>query len=153
MTLLELTDFWKDISLKHKDIKDFIVGSNYDAATGSDNYPQVFWELPYSITYPSLDKPKYQVQVSLSVYLATKVDSIIDDNYAISLAKEIGDAIIMYGKAKAGLLFMVDAVNAISVREYSDDNCAGMRYDITITTPMIASIAGGCDTVSDSFNE
>lgn len=133
MTLLQLTEFWQDIALKHKDVKTFLVGSWYDAATNTDDkYPLVFWELPYSISYPDWDKPKDTVQVSMSVFLSSKPDSIKDDNEAISLAKSIGDAIITKVE-DSDKQFTVDAVNAVSVREYSDDSVAGIRYDLTMT--------------------
>lgn len=131
MTLLELTDFWKDISLRHKDVQEFQVGSNYDSATNTDNkYPLVFYELPYSITY-NQDKPIDTIIFSLNVFLESKVDSIKDDYEAISLAKEIGDAIMLKAESEA-IDFKINSINALSVREYTDDSVAGIRYDISL---------------------
>lgn len=151
MTLEELKDFWQDISLKHKDVKDFQVGNNYDTATNTNNrYPLVFWELPYSINTPDWDKPKDVVNVSFCVYLSTKLDDIADSHEAISLAKEIGDAIITKAKQEAIPQFSIDAVNCISVREYSDDYVAGFRYDLTIT--LIKTMSPLCVDIDSLFN-
>ena len=134
MTLLDLTNFWRDVSLSHKDVLSFLVGSWYDAATNSDDkYPLVYWELPYSVNFPDINKSVDEVQISFSVFLSTKPDDVNDDNEAISLAKAIGDAIILKAKmsAPAGT-FTIVGVNAVSVREYSNDSVAGMRYDLTL---------------------
>jgi len=133
MTLLQLTTYWQTICLKHKDVLEFQVGSWYDAAANTGNkYPLCFWELPYSIQYPDITKPKDTVQISFSVFLSSKPDSIADDNQAISMAKSIGDAIIMKARLDTNEM-IINAVNAVSVREYTDDNVAGIRYDLTLT--------------------
>ena len=133
MTLENLKEFWKTISTKEKDVQQFSVGSYYDAAnSGNDDYPLVFWELPYSITYNAdFSKRLDTITCSLSVFLSTKQDDIKDSHEAISLSKTIGDAIITKARLDA-TEFIILSVNAVSVREYSDDYVAGMRYDITI---------------------
>jgi len=133
MTLELLKDFWKDIALKHKDVKQFNVGNNYDAANNTDDkYPLVFWEMPYSINYNAdWSKTLDTVMCSMSVFLYTKQDDIADSHQAISYAKSIGDAIITKVKLDA-TEFKVASVNAVSVREYSDDYVAGIRYDLQL---------------------
>ena len=150
MTLEDLKDFWKDISLKHKDVKQFSVGSNYDVATNnSDKYPLLFWELPYNINYNAdWSKGLDTVQISFSVFLSTKLDDIADSHEAISIAKSIGDAIVTKAKLTA-TEFKIQSVNALSVREYSDDYVAGMRYDLTLLLQRDI-----CDNnINDYFNE
>ena len=134
MTLENLKDFWKTIALKHKDVKQFNVGSWYDAANNTDDkYPLVFWEMPYNINYNlDIHKRLDSVLCSLSVFLYTKQDDIADSHQAISIAKEIGDAIIMKAQLEA-TEFKIDSINALSVREYSDDAVSGVRYDLTIS--------------------
>lgn len=133
MTLEELKDYWRVLSLKHKDIKQFSVGSWYDAATNtSDKYPLVFWEFPYVITYNNnFVKRVDNVNISFSVFISTKLDDIADSHQAISYAKDIGDAIVTKARMDA-TEFIILGVNAVSVREYSDDYVAGVRYDLTI---------------------
>lgn len=136
MTLQELTDYWQTLCLSHKDVKQFLIGSWYDAANNTDDkYPLCFYELPYTINYnPVWQKPIDTLQFSLSVFLSSKIDSIKDDNEAISYSKSIGDAIITKAQNEA-TGFKIQSVNAVSVREYTDDNVAGLRYDITILLP------------------
>lgn len=134
MQLEELKDYFRDLSLRHKDVKQFSVGSWYDAANNSDDkYPLVWWEMPYVITYSDgLTKRLDSVTISFSVFLYTKQDDIPDSHNAISIAKEIGDAIIVKAN-KDATEFKINFVNSISVREHSDDYVAGMRYDLNIS--------------------
>lgn len=131
MVLEELKDYWRDVCLSHKDVLDFQVGNDYDAATTTNKYPLCFYELPYTIDY-NLDKAIDTVQFSFNVFLNTKIDNIVDDHQAISICKSIGDAILSKIKAEA-LGFKINSVNGVSVREYSDDNVAGFRWDLNIT--------------------
>lgn len=133
MTLEELKDYWRDLSLKHKDVKQFSVGSWYDSATNTDDkYPLVWWEMPYAISYNAdFSKRVDAITCSLSVFLTTKMDDIADSHQAVSFAKSIGDAIITKAKLDA-TEFSILSVNSVSVREYSDDYVAGMRYDIIL---------------------
>ena len=153
MTLELLKEFWKDIALKHKDVKQFQVGSWYDTATQqkqpSDLYPLVFWEMPYSINYnANWSKTADNVTCSMSVFLYTKMDDIDDTHQAISYAKSIGDAIITKAKLEA-TDFTIESVNAVSVREFSDDYVAGLRYDIVIFLKRDI-----CDSeISEYFND
>jgi hypothetical protein len=61
-------------------------------------------------------------------------DNIESDFFAISLAKEIGDAILIYINETCDD-FKIDEASSLSLREFSDDSVAGMRYDLTITLP------------------
>lgn len=149
MTLEGLKDYWQSVCLKHKDVQQFSVGSNYDVATNTnDKYPLCFFELPYSITM-NLDKPIDTIQFAFNVFLSTKLDDIKDSHEAISIAKAIGDAILMYISRDDDSGFTLNSANALSVREYTDDYCSGVRYDISVT--MKRDI---CDkNINDYFNE
>lgn len=133
MTLENLKEFWRNISLLQKDVLTFNVGSNYDSATNTDDkYPLVFWEMPYTINYNAeFSKRLDTVTCSMSVFLYTKQDDIKDCHEALSFAKTIGDAIITKARMTA-TEFTIQSVNAVSVREYSDDSVAGIRYDIVM---------------------
>lgn len=150
MTLDDLKDYWKDLSLSHKDVKQFSIGSWYNAAESTDDkYPLVWWEFPYVVNYnQEFSKRVDSVIVSFSVFLSTKQDDVIDSHRAISFAKSIGDAIITKARMEA-TEFKITNVNAVSVREYSDDYVAGMRYDITLS--LLRDI---CEAdINDYFNE
>ena len=133
MTLLELNTYFKDLSLRMNDIKEFQTGSNYDIASNPSNkYPLVFFELPFAVDYPDFSKPKDTVRFSLSVFMSSKTDDIKSDVEAISFCKSIGDILLTKAVSEARH-FIINAVNAVSVREFSDDAVAGYRYDITTT--------------------
>lgn len=149
MTLENLKDYWQNVCLLHKDVKQFNVGNNYDTANNTDDkYPLCFYELPYSIDM-NMDKPIDTIQFAFSVFLYTKQDDIADAHQAISLAKAIGDAILMKIGADNDSGFTLNSANCVSVREYSDDYVAGVRYDIAITMKRDL-----CDkNIDDYFNE
>lgn len=150
MTLENFKDFWKAIALKHGDVLQFNVGNNYDIAEGrNDKYPLVFFELPYQINYnQEWSKGLDTITFSLSIFLSTTVDDISDSHEAISIAKSIGDAIITKARLDA-TEFKIVSVNALSVREYSDDYVAGLRYDITALLQRDV-----CENnINDYFNE
>jgi hypothetical protein len=135
MTLLQLRDYIEDISLRHKDVKAFSYGSNFDIAVNKeDSYPQVFMELPLLIAYDLGDEYRDSVDFAINVLVSIGADNIESDFFAISLAKEIGDAIITYINENCDQ-FKIDEANSLSLREFSDDSVAGMRYDLTITLP------------------
>jgi hypothetical protein len=148
MTLENLKEYWKTVCLKHKQVREFQVGSDYDAAVNiSNKYPLCFWEMPYSIQ-SNLSKPIDVVTTSFNVFIDTKLDDIKDSHEAISLAKELGDQIIQYVLLDTSKDFSLDSVNSISVREYSDDYVAGMRYDLVMTIKRDICI----EDVNDYFN-
>lgn len=134
MTLEQLKDYWKTIALKHKDVKSFNVGSWYDSANNTDDkYPLVFWEVPYTINYnQDWNKRIDTVTCSMSVFLYTKQDDIDDSHQAISISKSIGDAIITKAKLES-TDFIIQSINAVTVREFSDDYVAGTRYDLVLS--------------------
>jgi hypothetical protein len=135
MTLLELKDYIKDIALRHKDVKAFTYGSNYDVAVNKNNdYPMIFMELPMLVVYNLGDEYRDSVDFAINVLVNIAADDIESDFFAISLAKEIGDAILIYINETCDD-FKIDEASSLSLREFSDDSVAGMRYDLTITLP------------------
>jgi len=136
MTLTELRNYIESVCLAHKQIKQFVIGSDYNQAENTViKYPSIFYEMPYFIQYnvnPS--KQVDNVQFAFNVFVESNTDKIENDHDAISRSKEIGDAIVSYIMANADD-FRVINVTAISVREYTDDSVAGMRYEWTIALP------------------
>lgn len=136
MTLEELKDYFKTLTLSHKDIKEFYIGNDYNQAEQiTHKYPMVFYELPYYIDYNL--NPNRQVddlQVAFNVFVESNWDKIEKDHEAISRAKEIGDAIITYINFNA-TDFIVTRVSALSVREFTDDSVSGMRFELTLQFP------------------
>ena len=145
MTLEGLKVLIEETSLSHKDVNSFSFGNNYNIAeSGYDKYPHVFLELPYLITY-DFNKRKDTVQFALNVLLYSKVDDTTEDHFAISMAKNIGDSIIY--KLKENSELNIENVQGLSLREFSDDNVSGIRYELTISFQNETS----CD-YTNSFN-
>lgn len=150
MTLTELRNYIESVCLAHKEIKQFVIGSDYNQAEDTAiKYPSIFYELPYFLQYnvnPS--KQVDNVQFAFNVFVESNTDKINNDHDAISKGKEIGDAIISYIIANAND-FRVNSITAISVREFTDDSVAGMRFEWQISLPRTF-----CDksTWSDYFN-
>lgn len=134
MTLQEFLDIVRKTSLEHKDVSDdkgFSYGESFDLMlSGRDNYPHVFLELPYSITYEDGDQFK-TVDFALNVFLYTNPDSIEDDHIGISKAEQIGDAILAKLQAEYKTSFRLSGITALSLREFTDDDLAGMRFEAT----------------------
>jgi len=136
MTLDSFLEYFKKISTSHREVKDFYVGSDYNQAEQvTHKYPMIFYELPYFINY-SLNPSRLvdEVQFSFNVFVSSNWDNINDDHKAISMAKEIGDGIITYINEKSNK-FIFTRVDATSVREFTDDSVAGMRYETTLQLP------------------
>lgn len=132
MDLEQLLNYFKEVSLSHKDVNTFQYGNNYDIAANNvlDHYPVAFYELPYSITY-DLKKKKDTLQFSYNIFLTSKPDSIVDDHQAMSMAKNIGDA-ILFKISEEAQEFIIESANAVSVRQFSDDDVSGIRYDLVL---------------------
>lgn len=136
MTISELKNYIESVCLAHKEIKQFLIGDSYNLAEDTNIlYPSVFYELPYFLNYNV--NPSSQVdniQFAFNIFVESNTDKIENDHDAISRSKEIGDAIVSYIMANADD-FRVIGVTAVSVREYTDDSIAGMRYEWTIALP------------------
>ncbi|MFW6377359.1 MAG: hypothetical protein ACOCZ5_01810 [bacterium] len=136
MTLQELKDYFEKICLSHREINEFYTGNDYNQAEQiTHKYPLIFYELPYFINY-SFDPNRLvdEVQFSFNVFVQSNFDNIDNDHNAISKAKEIGDAIITYINQTAKHFVFIRA-DATSVREFTDDSVAGMRFETTILLP------------------
>jgi hypothetical protein len=133
MTLEQIKDSIKRIALEHRQINDFDYGEDFLLATGKGNdYPMAFLEIPYNVTY-DLSRNKYKtVQFALLVLFPPSNDAVKEDHTCISNAEQIGDAIITRMQDEFLLLgFLIDSVNGLSLREFSDDSVSGFRFEIS----------------------
>jgi ABC-type antimicrobial peptide transport system permease subunit len=149
MKLSELKDYIKSVSLAHKKIQDFYIGSSYNEAEDTNlPYPLVFYELPYYIQYNlNPNKRVDNVQFAYNVLVESNVDKALQDHDAISQAKEIGDDIITYILCDQRD-FIVSSITAVSVREFGSDSVAGIRFEWQVQLPREA-----CETdYADNFN-
>lgn len=134
MTLNELKEIIRITSLSHVDINTFDYGEAFEAATdGNYNYPAVFLELPFLIDYDIAGTEK-TINFAINVFDQTEFDSLDKDYNAFSKAEVIGDAIFAKLRNDNKTLFRFDSINALTFRNLTDDDLAGVRYDVTITT-------------------
>lgn len=135
MNLEQLKDTIKSVCQSHKRIVGFDYGEDYLVSVKNNNYPMSFLEIPYSVVYDSADKRFKSFQFALLILMQPNNDNVIEDHENISDAETIGDAIM--SKLKDILKSqgtIVDSVNGFSLREFSDDNVSGMRYDVQVRT-------------------
>lgn len=134
MKLQDLKDSIETIAMSFDGIKDFDYGEDYLLATGKGkDYPLVFLEIPYGLDYQLKNKQK-TVQFSLLVLFNSNVDDIKGDHETISEAENIADLMITKMQNEISE-FKIESANAVSVREFSDDNANGIRIDIKGLTP------------------
>ena len=132
MTLQEIKDTFKQVSLAHVDIKEFNFGETFDIPNGGDNaYPFAFLEIPY---LESIDNRRSKtLNFALNILITTGQDNRVEDHQAISDGNSIGEAIITRIQTENKELFF-ELITAISLREFSDDDVAGMRFEFVIRT-------------------
>ena len=132
MTLQEILNTFKAVSLAHVDIKEFNYGEIFDIPNGGNNaYPFSFLEIPYLVT---IDQRRSKtVQFALNIVLYTEPDDRVADHQAISDGEDIGEAILTRIQAENKELFF-ESITALSLREFSDDDLSGMRFEFTIRT-------------------
>lgn len=133
MTLEELKDNVQRICLKHKTIVNFEYGEDFLLATGKgSDYPMAFLEIPYNISYDLITNKFKDYSFSLCILMQVTNDDIVTDHTLISEAETIGDAIVTrITKELKPLGFLIEQVNGISLRNFSDDNVQGMRFELT----------------------
>lgn len=133
MTLELLKNRIRHISISHKQITDFDYGEDFLLATGKGrDYPLVFLEIPYNLSYEIPSNRFKSLQFALLVLMKPTNDAVDEDHVLISKSETIGDAIVTrFQKEAAQIGFIIDSVNGISLREFSDDNVQGFRFEIT----------------------
>lgn len=134
MTLNDLINRLESISLAHKDVRRFDIGSSYNRAEDNGGeYPLVYLELPYQYNYnANLDRLDDSLNIQLDILLESNLDNVKDDHKAIAIAKEIADAILMYITVRETNKFTIQTASGMSLREFSDDNVSGWRLDLDL---------------------
>lgn len=144
MTIDELMNNIKQLSLAHKDIVSYQVGESFDLATSksSERYPAVWFEIPIASDYN--DKRKKTHTAALNVLTLAKDDDILDQMKQTSFCESIMDDILQAIDAKY-LNIGISDVNSLTLRSYTDDDLVGIRVDITF-------IVGRTCSYKENFN-
>jgi|AntRauTorcE11897_2_1112592.scaffolds.fasta_scaffold23044_3 uncharacterized protein with HEPN domain len=134
LTIEEIKNRIKQVSLSHEDIESFDFGESFDVANFKNaTYPMCFLELPYLLTY--LDDRRFKT-IQLAINFLGRGDFEKDREYTnevISNMELIGDAVITKLEQEY-TDFKFDSVNAVSLRDFSDDSLSGVRYEVIIRT-------------------
>ncbi len=134
MTLETLKDILRTTALNHKQVKTFDFGEQFEAAVdGNYEYPAIFMELPVLIDYDDRGLQK-TFSFALDVMDLTDFNSIDKDYNAFSNCEVIGDAYFSKLKSDNNTEFRISDINALTFRNFSDDDLAGVRYELTVTT-------------------
>lgn len=132
MTIQQLVDRIKEISLNHKDLKSFHVGNTWDmaASKSSDVYPAVWVEFPVLVDYTVKDKT---YTFSIDILALPKQDDVYDEMNVISQCEQIGDQLMQIMKLYiANITF--GSMTGLTVKNLNSDIACGVRIDIKVNT-------------------
>lgn len=134
LSIEEIKNRIKDVSLSHKDITSYDFGETFDVANLKNaSYPMCFLELPYFLSY--LEDRRFKT-IQLAINILDRGDFEADrehTNSVISHMETVGDAII--SKLENNYKdFKFDSIDGVSLRDFSDDNLSGIRFEVVIRT-------------------
>ena len=131
VTLSVLTNIFNVVSLKHKNINQFYTGDSFDIAVNPQTkYPIAFLETPFNISYNDNGRTK-DYQFAYFILFKVRSDDNYDSNQKISLAEDIGDAILSKIDQDYKTVLRLRSVRCLTVDEFGDDYLAGVRYEMT----------------------
>lgn len=134
MTLKQLKEILRVTALQHKEVNTFDFGETFEAAiNGNYQYPAIFMELPVLINYTpdGLDKT---FSFAIDIYDLKDFNDKDADYDAFSNCEVIGDAYFSKLRADNRSTFSITDINAITFRNQTDDDLAGVRYELLVTT-------------------
>ena len=131
MTLDEVKIVIKNIALSHKDINEFTMGENFEVGIRkTTDYPIAHLELPIVIDYSKVKSKDFSFAL---LVLTTSEQDNIDSNFVdTNYCEQIADQLLQKIDAYHGI--GVTQGNAITLRNFSDDNLVGVRMEFDITT-------------------
>lgn len=133
MTIQELVNRIKEISLNHIEIKSVHVGNTWDmaASKSSDIYPACWIEFPVLVTYGTGSQKTYGF--SIDILALPKQDDVWDEMNVISQCEAIVDQLTQVFKLKiAGI--GVGRMTGLTVKNLNADIACGVRIDIEVIT-------------------
>lgn len=143
MTISELTENLKNLSLAHEDIRSFHIGETFDVATSksSDKYPAVWLELPINTNYESRRK---EHSTAIDVVNLAESDDIEDQIRVTSNMEAIADQLLQK-IIEVYRQLGINIQSGLTLRNFSDDDLCGVRIDLTFI------VGRECD-FTDKFN-
>lgn len=132
MTIQQICDKIKEISLNHKEIKSYHVGNTWDqsASKSSDIYPAVWVEFPVLCDYTFSNKT---YTFSIDVLALPKQDDVYSEMNVISQCEQIADQLLQVFK-----LYIANTnfstMTGLTVKNLNADLAVGVRIDLKIIT-------------------
>lgn len=133
MTINEVVQHIKEVSLKHKQVIAFQAGMRYNMATGKgESYPLIWLETPVLIDYPNQRNKTYTM--AINVLMLAMPDNYKDVVNKQSQTEEIMDDILQALQYiyKGNLGY--ESIDGLTMENFSDDLAVGCRADFTIIT-------------------
>jgi hypothetical protein len=135
MTIQELVDLVKDLSLNSIEAKSFYIGNTWDQSSGKgDIYPCVWFEFPVMTAYQTVDVITKELTFSLDFLTLAKSDNTVDEINMISHMEVLADLFLYYLRQQKQYLSLVDKPIGLTVKNINADNAVGIRLDIKINT-------------------
>lgn len=132
MTIQNLADRIKYISLNHVDINSFYVGNTWNQSNSKgDVYPCVWLEFPILVTYDTKGQKEYSF--SLDILMLPNADDENDELSKISECESIADDLLM-AFSKYMKNFGVNSSNGLTIKNLNADIACGIRVDIKVST-------------------
>jgi hypothetical protein len=134
MTINELMEACKDITLNKIEAASFYVGNTWDMAAGkADIYPCVWFEFPVLVSYSTRVTLSKEFTFSLDFLIMPKMDDTTDEIQKISDMEIMADSFLYW--LKKDLRFpLEDLPTGLTVKSINADNACGIRLDIKVNT-------------------
>ncbi len=132
----------------HRQLNSFGMGEEDDQSiSGSDLYPRAFLELPIIGNYISQTTIQWDFAL---VVTDIELRGRSDEEAKINLCwKIVNDLIKKFGQEAyfSNLTFQRDSVRILSLTQYSDDLCAGWRFEFSFNQTLTIEVCN----LSDDF--
>lgn len=130
MNLSDLIKNIQELALTHNQIEAVQTGNIFDVATSksSEVYPALWMELPVLIDYNDVRKKTYTL--ALNFLSLCKSDDLLDAIDKTSDMEVVCDEVLQAINNKFQTIGVQD-IQAITLRNFSDDDLVGVRVDIT----------------------
>jgi len=134
MTLEELVDIVKTITLEDLELNSFYIGNTWDHSAGKrDLYPNLWFEMPVFTSYVVSTKLAKTFTFSVSILEFPSMDNTESEIKNISICEVYADKFLSYLRANG--ISINGEPSGLSIKSVNADNACGIRLDLSISTP------------------
>lgn len=139
---MQIVDFFYDLARQHDLIKAFYYGKAYDKGAGNSIYPLVWFDDPLSFRSAG-NTIQYTVNIDFLGQPVNDADVMAVQTAAFNVGLSFREKIKkQYGRID----FSVSDFNGLTLRDYYDDNAAGVRFTFNVIQ------ANPVDRCADNFD-